>query len=65
MIVQFSFLCGLRGYHEYRLLWTPVLDKILAAQPEIGNSFDRYAIAVYKQCSATEQIVGPFTPRNH
>ena len=58
VILQFSFLCGLRGYHEYRLLWTPVIDEILAARPEIGNSFDRYAIAAYKQCGATEQIVG-------
>ena len=58
VILQFSFLCGLRGYHEYRLLWTPVIDEILAARPEIGNSFDCYAIAAYKQCGATEQIVG-------
>ena len=58
VILQFSFLCGLRGYHEYRLLWTPVLDEILAARPEIGNSFYCYAIAAYKRFGPTEQIVG-------
>ena len=58
MILRFSFLCGLRGYHEYRILWTPVLDEILAVRPEIGNSFDHYAIAAYKRCGATEQMVG-------
>ena len=52
--LQYSFLSGLRGYHQYRLLWTPVLDEILAARPEIGNCFDRYAIVVYQQFSATE-----------
>ena len=58
VILQYRFLCGLRGYHQYRLLWTPVLDEILAARPEIGNCFDRYAIAAYQQFGATERIVG-------
>ena len=46
VIVRYSFLCGLRGYHQYRLLWTPVLDEILTARSKIGNYFDCYAIAV-------------------
>lgn len=58
VILRYSFLCGLRGYHQYRLLWTPVLDEILTARPEIGNYFDRYAIAAYRQFGATERIVG-------
>ena len=58
VIVQYSFLCGLRGYHEYRHLWTPVLHETLTARPEIGNCFDRYAIAAYQQFGATKRIVG-------
>ena len=27
--LSFSFPCGLRGYHEYRAIWTPALHKIL------------------------------------
>ena len=57
VILQYSFLCGLRAYHQYRLLWTPVLDEILTARPEIGNYFNRYAIAAYRQFGATETIV--------
>ena len=58
VILRYNFLCGLRGYHQYRLLWTPVLDEILTARSEIGNYFDRYAIAAYRQFGATERIVG-------
>jgi len=57
VVLQFNFLFGLRGYHQYKLLWTPVLDEILATTPEIGSCFDRYAIAAYQQFGATEQIV--------
>jgi len=58
VILQYNFLCGLIGYHQNRPLWTPVLDKILAARLEIGNCFDRYAIAAYQQFGATKRIVG-------
>ena len=58
MILQFSFLCGLRGYHEYRLLWIPTLHEILPALPEDGNSFDRFAVAGYKRFGTIERVVG-------
>ena len=56
VILRYSFLCGLRGYHQYRLLWTPVLDEILTARSEIENYFDRYAIAAYRQCTMMYEL---------
>ena len=55
VILRYSFLRGLKGCHQYRLLWTL---EILTARLEIGNCFDHYAIAAYQQFSATERIVG-------
>ena len=41
---RFSFLCGSRGYHECRTIWTP--NVILAVQHELSNLHDQYAIAL-------------------
>ena len=30
--IQLIFLCGLRGYHEYRSIWTPTLHEVLEAK---------------------------------
>ena len=43
--LSLSFLCGLRGYHEYRAIWTPVLHEILPTILETVTTYDRYAIA--------------------
>lgn len=51
--IKFSFLCGARGYHEYRFTWTPVLDEVLPARCEEDNTHDIYAIAVMKCLSGT------------
>ncbi len=58
--VRFSFLCGLRGYHEYRSVWTPVLHEVLPARHEHGNLYDQYAIACMKILPGglTESVVG-------
>ena len=47
--VRFSFLCGIRGYHE-----------ILRAQLELHNPHDSYAIAVMKKLPGmlAESVVG-------
>ena len=46
--VQFSFLCGLRGYHHYCIIWNPILSETFPARREIGNAHGRYVIAGYK-----------------
>ena len=43
--MQFSFLHGLRGYHQYCIIWNPVLNETFPVRHEIGNSHDQYAIA--------------------
>ena len=47
--LRFSFLCGLRGYHEYLLIWTPALHEVLKAKQEPSNCHDMYAIACTKK----------------
>ena len=56
--VQFSFLCELRGYHQYRIIWNPILSETFPARREIGNAHDRYAIAGYKKFGLFEKIIG-------
>ena len=51
--LRFSFLCGLRGYHEYRSVWTPSIGEELAAKIESHNIHDRYAIAALKLLPGT------------
>lgn len=47
--LSWSFLCGLRGFHVYRNVWTPVMDEVLSTIHESHNSYDCYAIAAKKQ----------------
>ena len=47
-----QFLCGLRGYHVNRGVWTPKLQEVLDARQESNNPYDRYAIAAWKRVSA-------------
>ena len=46
--LRFSYLCGLRGYHEYHSIWTPSIGEELGAKNESHNVHDRYAIAALK-----------------
>ena len=39
--IRFVFLCGLRGYYQYRTIWTPSLHEVLEAKQESGNRHDR------------------------
>ena len=48
-----SFLCGLRGYHEYHAIWTPTISEELVAKHENHNVHDRYAIATFKLLPGT------------
>ena len=58
--LKITFLCGLRGYHEYRTVWNPVLNEKLHARQQRNNPHDRYAIAaLYRQPeTGREEIVG-------
>ena len=46
--VQYSFPCGLRGYHVYKEIWNPIVGEKLACIFERNNPHDRYAIAATK-----------------
>lgn len=53
--LRFSYRCGLRGYHEYRSVWTPSLH----CQRDMrlySNPHDQHAIACMKGLS--ESVVG-------
>ena len=58
--IPFVFLCGLRGYHEYRSVWTPTLHEVVKAKQESGNCYDRFVIACTKKLPSrlTESVVG-------
>ena len=43
--IQFILLCGLRGYHEYRSIWTPTLHEV---KQESCNAYDHFATACAK-----------------
>ena len=44
-IVQYSFPCGLRGFHAYKEIWKPKVGDVLSCIHERNNQHDRYAIA--------------------
>ena len=54
------FLSGLRGYHEYRAVWTPQLNEVLPTIHERTNPHDCYAIAARKRLTGCigESTVG-------
>jgi hypothetical protein len=51
--LKFSFLCGLRGYHEYHTIWSPTIGEELVAKHESHSVQDRYAIAALKLLPGT------------
>lgn len=51
--VTYSFSCGIRGYHEYKTRWVPVLHEVLPVKHESRNCHDRYAMAVMKRLPGT------------
>ena len=58
--LKFSFLCGIRGFHQYWSVWVPTVNEILQVEQEMSNPHDVYAIAVKKRLpgSISESIVG-------
>ena len=59
--IRFVFLCGSRGYHEYRTIWTPTLHEVLGAKQEPGNAYDRFAIACTKKLPSRLTEVSRYT----
>ena len=45
---MFSFLCGIRGYQDYRLRMAPVANEVLAVRHKSINRRDCYALTVMK-----------------
>ena len=43
-----------KGYHEYKNIWTPKIGEILSTEREPGNLVDKYAVCVKKN----NKIVG-------
>jgi hypothetical protein len=58
--LRFSFLCGSRGYHEYRTIWSPNVYEVLSVEHEASNTYDQYAIALKKRLPGriTNSVVG-------
>ena len=44
----------LRGYYEYKSIWTPKIGEVLQTEKEPGNLVDKYAVCVKKE----NEIVG-------
>ena len=45
---------SVKGYHEYKDIWTPKIGKTLSTEREPGNLVDKYAVCVKKN----NEIVG-------
>ena len=54
MARSFSIESNVRGHHVFKSVWTPTGGELLTVNPEPGNEFDRYALAVCKG----ETVVG-------
>jgi len=39
---------------RYKVLWAPTLHEILPTHPEVGNLFDCFAVAGYRQFGTIE-----------
>ena len=50
-----------RGYHEYKRVWTPVLDEMLSTEIERGNPHDEYAVAVMSWIASCWSSLGRFS----
>ena len=47
--IMYWFKCGLRGFHVYKEVWSPIFGEKLKCCYERNNCYDRYAIAVTKR----------------
>ena len=45
---SFNLHSFVRGYHEYKHLWTPSIGEVLVVKQERGNRHDKHAVAIVK-----------------
>ena len=56
---SFSIESMIRGYHVYKDIWNdPDCDEVLECKREPGNSSDPYAVAVLKEITGADTVVG-------
>ena len=48
----------IRGYHVYKDIWNDPDDEVLECKREPGNSSDPYAVAVLKEITGADTVVG-------
>ena len=61
MLVTHTFLLNsmVRGYHEYKSLWTNLVNKEeLICEREVGNPCNLQAVAMKKEISYVLQVAG-------
>ena len=51
---NFDVVSFVRGYHEYKSIWTPKSGEILSTEREPGNLVDKYAVCLKKE----SEVVG-------
>ena len=44
-----------KGYHEYKSIWTPKIGEIVSTEREPGNVMDKYAVCVKKENEIVEK----------
>ena len=47
--ITYSFKCGLRRFHVYKEVWSPIVGEQLKCCYERNNCYDRHAIAATKR----------------
>ena len=48
LLVNFETPSYIKGYHEYKKIWTPFLQEELCGEMESANPVDKYAVVVKK-----------------
>ena len=51
---KFDVDSSVKGYHEYKSIWTPKIGEILSTEREPGNLVDKYAVCLKKE----SEVVG-------
>ena len=55
---SFSIESMIREYHVYKDIWNDSDDEVLECKCEPGNSSDPYAVAVLKEITGADTVVG-------
>ena len=53
-VTSFELRSHVRGYHVYRLGWSPVVGDELRLNHEVNNEYDRFAVAIMRN----DQVAG-------